>query len=432
MKKILELIGMWIIGTASAVAFWYYGNLYGNVYAAIIVLGILYTVVANIGKRGEAPGEVVLIAVAFIPLMIIVAVSMVFSGNETFRMIESGSIVALLIVIMVTVTPEVIDEVKREAKRSREAEELKIRLEEEKKLYKFEENIIKKEVNIDLIKLYKESSEVKNRVVGTVLMEENFSIDYIYLIDNRILKMVIQENNNYYEYKINEEIVEKGEVSASLITRIIKEFIQEELGMKYKPLKKHHSKGMAYSNFWLLNSNSWVRKDELYYNENTVDEIVISKDKKSGEYGVIFVDRFFTPAGLSFPISGDNISDRPVNRIEKIESNIENLKTVLGDRFEAKKLKEIGERYQGFELRGSINSKITIWYNEDKDKRYNFFDSDRLSYIFIPMKNLKELIEDKYDEVEGLRLISHQKEILKMLIEASKTDINLNEYFKEA
>ena len=87
------------------------------------------------------------------------------------------------------------------------------------------------------------------------------------------------------------------------------------------------------------------------------------------------------------------------------------------------------ERYKGFELRGSINSKITIWFNEDKS--YDFFVSDALENIFIPMKNIKELLEDKCDKAEGLRLISHQKEILKILIEASKTDTALKKYFKE-
>ncbi len=161
--------------------------------------------------------------------MIMVAISVIFSGSETFRMIESGSVVAFMIYIIIMATSEVIKDIKDKKERKKSTKEREIRLEKEKKLYKFKENIIRREVNIDLIKLYKESTEVENRIVGTVLMDGNFSIAYIYLIDEKILKMVIQKNNNYYEYKMTEELVKENRAydgNKALVIRIIKEFIK--------------------------------------------------------------------------------------------------------------------------------------------------------------------------------------------------------------
>lgn len=432
--QILGIILLTIIAIAAILAWEYY---VGYLTAFLIVLTYLYAIFSSIGKSGEASGLVVGLAVSFIPLLFVLGITIWLNEYELFKLIEAGGFTLLLLVALISAISQLVDDHKRRLRKEALETLQELEHKKEKEKFKAHYNLLSHLTNCNLIDLYTKYSTITSRLIGTVTLVDESNIEYIYIPEQSLLILIILDTKECYELTLDPSLFKLNDKQYSDKNQFIFRYIQyfcsvnnlANNGFLDIPAKF----GYAYSRYWVNEGFSPVKRSDFYIETNTNDNIVISKKMSTDEFGIIFVDRILTPTGLALPGGHYEHHKKIKKQAEKdeflgnIRETVElsysaeiDLLDKLGKHFIAKEIKVFTQDFETCEIRGTIKSRISIWYSDKVNNQFAF-QEDLYNEVFVSINDIEKLLKNGFIMVDDREyfLLAHHIEILKYVFENS-------------
>jgi hypothetical protein len=435
MKKLLETL--FILALIPVIIAWEYYIGYAFAYGVAIFAAS--EIFGGIGKRGEASGGIVFLGVAFFPILILIAISIFLNEYNWFKYIEGGFFTFVVIAGLFETMASNSKDKERKIANEKIRKEREEREAAEENNFKIEDNLISVEDNVDLNKIYKEYSETQ-RIVGTVLVNGNSNIEYIYIEGKELVLFILPEDKKVYKYKFDiKEIMESSEFAnesekRSTLVRFTKEFARiNHLVSDISQFTDIQPRfGYINSKQYALKGSSPVQSKNQFLKTLVNDNVIITKEKGEGkEYQIVFINRILSPTGLALPgnhfknqLEAEEKTEKLEHALHKVistDTKIEFIKTLDNSKMELN------------ELRGSMESLISFWYAKDG---INWFASSSIEdlpeHISVNIKDLPKLLETGYIESEErkLYLLPHHKLLLEKIIPMLKSDKDLIRYLE--
>jgi len=437
MKNLLE--NLFILALIPAIIAWEY--YIGYAFAYGVAAFAAFEIFASVGKRGEASGEIVFLSVAFFPIMMLIAISIFLNEYNWFKYIEGGFFTFILIAGYFEALASGSKDKERKIANAKIQKEREEREKLEESNFNIENNLISTEEKIDLNEVYKEYSETQ-RIVGTVLVNGNSNIEYIYLEEKDLVIFILPEDKKVYKYKFDiKEIMESPEFAnesekRSTLVRFTKEFARiNHLVSNISQFTDIQPRfGYINSKQYVLKGSSSVQSKNQFSKTLVNDNVIIAKEKGEGkgrEYQIIFINRILSPTGLALP---GNHFKNPIEAEEKTEKLEYALHKVISTDTKIEFIKTLdNSKMELNELRGSMESLISFWYAKDG---INWFASSSIEdlpeHISVNIKDLPKLLETGYIESKErkLYLLPHHKLLLEKIIPMLKSDKDLIKYLE--
>jgi hypothetical protein len=439
-KKIIKSKSdeMFIFLAIPMVVIWeyYIGYLIASI-IGILFIRELYN--NNIKEKKISKISQLAIYVTLSPILIIVGLSIFLHNYEWFKFIEGGSFVLFIIIsISDSYNGRRMNKEKEKdliIKEEKEKQNLLV----EKENFNISRNLIAIKQDVDLIAIYREMSDYDDRIVGSILLNEESNLEYIYIKEFNLLKIIILDTKETFDFNLDLEVLSvacnssvkyRGEQSLQLLLRrYVKSFIEFYDKGASGYLEKEPKYGLNYSNQYIIKGISSVLSKNLFYKEQTIDNFIITKYEN--KYSIIMSNRVLTPSGLALP--GSNNLNKDFNTKDKIFLRTK-LEEKVGKNIELTLLNVSNEEYPLYELRGSVNTKLVYWYGEiESIIDYRYSREDLPDNLFVPISEIKNIIdtgiyikgEEKYV------LVPHQIEVLSLAINEMQKMPKLQEYLRD-
>ena len=294
----------------------------------------------------------------------------------------------------------------------------------------------------DILQQYKMAQKYEERYVGVMILENRSNIEYIYTPETKHIKLITPEDRSIELIKVETEsnIINGDERE---IQKNIVNLIKKEIEKKNGVLNGEYIFADDDDDKFLKDGFIHVPKKFLFNDQETTDNIVISRHPETGEYGVSLIDRKLPPTGWA--MAGGMVDEEDIEEAKKELQNRDNPeyngKRVVEDEAAIiNSSKEVGEelnlsdisvikRYKEkvstYEVRGSLNTTVTVFFSKTGyDAKAG---DDAGDEVWLSVDELKTLIEKGIFQKgeKEIILIPHHKAILKKVI----NDKELNNYF---
>jgi len=262
-------------------------------------------------------------------------------------------------------------------------------------------------IEVKMIEEYKKSANIKNRLVGTGILDGDTDIEFHFFPDEQKIKLLFPGLNSKMEINISDELIdnfnklETEQDKYSLINSYVRNLVED-----YSIVEGIFiDDGREYMTNGFINVPTFIIES---FNHQLATDIIVLTKNNNNKLGIVLIDRKFPPTGWA--MAGGMIEDN-----EDAASNSDKeLEEELGSEMKTKKIFTIPENIHTYEVRGYVETNVNVYYSKDAYKKAKAGD-DAADSMFLTIEELQHLLETGIFLKKGKRiqLVPHHADILK-------------------